>query len=76
MFKDWDSDRVCILLSDSKATCLEQLYDNIPTIPFVYLYKKGASPAECFDLLRTKLPIIEAKYSKRALVYLWTGTLI
>ena len=69
-----DSDCICVLLSDSKASRLEQLADNLSNFSLVYLYKKGASTVECYNLLCSNLPKIEAKYSKRSLVYVWTGT--
>ncbi|MES9881976.1 MAG: hypothetical protein ABW185_13950 [Sedimenticola sp.] len=48
--------------------------DNLDNFPIEYLYRKGATTSECLELLQSKLPEIEEKYQKPALVYVWTGT--
>ncbi len=69
-----ESNYICVLLSDSKAERLHRLSDNLDNFPIEYLYRKGATTSECLELLQSKLPEIEEKYQKPALVYVWTGT--
>ncbi|MES9883913.1 MAG: hypothetical protein ABW185_23940 [Sedimenticola sp.] len=53
---------------------MKQLSDNLQNFPLEYLYRKGATTSECYELLRSELPKIEQKHKKPAIVYVWTGT--
>lgn len=68
-----NSNHVAVLVSDSKASRLESVYQN-KGLPLVFLYRRGANTLDLFNLLKSELPKIKAKYQKPAFVYFWSGT--
>ena len=69
-----ENNYTCILLSDSKASRLEKLPDNLPELPLIYLYRKGGSASDLFRLIQSKLCSIQQRYNKPCYVYVWAGT--
>ncbi len=71
---DRDSDRVAVLLSDSKARYLEAHFSTSQNIPLHFLYESGWGSERLVSLLEERLPHLLTQYNKPAVVYIWTGT--
>jgi hypothetical protein len=70
---DSSSERIAVVLSDSKAAYLEQ-YREEEKLPLIFLYRRGYRAEDLVDLLIQKLPEIVRQYKKPPLVYIWIGT--